>query len=143
VLKYLLALIAYTVPFAFVVLGCSWDNPVWPKSKKSDTPLFRFVIREKDGTGYIDGAGKIVIQPVLGNFGNYGEDDFFDGIARVTMNGEHWYIDASGKKMFRASDSGHFSEGLAVFNRHHKAGFINRWGRIAIPPIFESADNFF
>ena len=40
--------------FAFAVFGCSWDNPVWPKNKKSDTPLFRFVTNKKHGTGYIE-----------------------------------------------------------------------------------------
>jgi len=45
------------------IMGCSWDYPVWPKSKKSDTPLFRFVVNEKYGAGYIDRQGKIVIRP--------------------------------------------------------------------------------
>jgi hypothetical protein len=47
---------------AVFVLGCSWDNPVWPKNAKSDTPLFRFVIHEKDGAGYIDRDGKVIIK---------------------------------------------------------------------------------
>jgi hypothetical protein len=137
-LKRLLALVACMT----LVFGCSWDNPVWPKNKKSDTPLFRFVTNKKRGTGYTNAAGKIVIQPIFDSYGNYGEDDFFDGIAKVTMNGEEWYIDTTGKKMFRAYDGGHFSEGLAVFSIRHKAGFINREGRVTIPPTFESADNF-
>jgi hypothetical protein len=36
------------------IFACSWDYPGWPKSKKSDTPLFRFVINERYGAGYID-----------------------------------------------------------------------------------------
>jgi len=47
-------LAAVTILGAFIALGCSWDYPVWPKSKKSDTPLFRFVVNERYGAGYID-----------------------------------------------------------------------------------------
>src|ERR1700719_1614336 len=45
---------------AFLAVACSWDYPVWPKSKKSDTPLFRFVVNERNGAGYIDRDGKVV-----------------------------------------------------------------------------------
>jgi hypothetical protein len=37
--------------------ACSWDNPIWPKNKRSGTPLFKYVI---DGqAGYIDHPGYV------------------------------------------------------------------------------------
>src|SRR5687768_11406414 len=74
-IAYIAAGIAVTT---FVSLGCSWDYPVWPKDKKSDIPLFRFVINEREGAGYIDRDGRIIIQPTLSHFGNNSRDDFFD-----------------------------------------------------------------
>jgi hypothetical protein len=143
VVKRVAKLGAIATLIAFVGLGCSWDNPVWPKSRKSDTPLFRFVVNERDGAGYIDRDGKIVIQPTLTFFGNYGEDDFFDGLARVTMHGEGWYINAAGESMFRAYyNSGSFSEGLAPVYDGSKEGFLNRDGKLVIPFIFDSSGSF-
>ena len=127
---------------AVLVLGCSWDYPVWTKNKKSDTPWFRFAIDEKVGAGYIDRDGKVVINPTLSHFKNYGDDDFFDGLAKVKTNGEDWYIDTTGKRIFRANGSGRFSEGLASTVRNGKAGFVNREGKVVIPPSFDSADHF-
>jgi len=129
---------------AWMVLGCSWDYPIWPKNKKSDTALFRFVVNERDGAGYIDRDGKVVIQPTLTEFGNYGEDDFFDGLAKVVSHGEEWYIDATGRRVFQAyyRATGHFSEGLASVTEDGKAGFINREGKLVIPLAFDSVENF-
>ncbi len=63
---------------AFIaVFGCSWGYPIWQKSAKSDTPLFRFQIKEKNGTGYVDRTGKVVIPPTLSSFDNFNYDDFF------------------------------------------------------------------
>jgi hypothetical protein len=128
----------------FFALGCSWDYPVWPKNTKSDTPLFRFVINERDGAGYIDRDGKVIIKPTLFVWGNFGDDDFFDGLAKVRTNGEDWYIDASGKRVFRVDflSSGRFSEGLASSVKDGKAGFVNREGKLVIPRSFDSAEAF-
>ncbi len=131
---------------ALQVLGCSWDYPVWPKSKKSDTALFRFVINERNqrgGAGYIDRNGKVVIKPTLSYFGNYGDDDFFDGLAKVRLGDEQWFIDATGKPIFQTHYfNGHFSEGLASYRDEKKWGYINRQGKVAIPPVFDSAGDF-
>lgn len=59
-----------------LALGCSWDYPAWPKSKLSDTALFRFVVNDRDGAGYIDRTGKIVIPPRYQAFGNNSGGDF-------------------------------------------------------------------
>ena len=127
---------------ALMAIGCSWDYPVWPKSKKSDTPLFRFVIRERNGAGYIDRQGKVIIQPAFDSSGNYGDDDFFDGLARVRISGESWYVGADGKPRFKARGCGAFSEGLAPCVTDRNAGFIDRSGKLVIPYVFDSVGAF-
>jgi hypothetical protein len=143
-IRWRIANVVAGIAVATLAIGCSWDYLVWPKNKKSDTPLFRFVINERDGAGYIDRDGKVIIEPKLFHFGNYGDDDFFDGLAKVEMNGEDWYIDRTGKRVFRAPflASGHFSEGLASTIQGGKVGFIDREGKLVIPRSFDSADDF-
>jgi hypothetical protein len=140
-IAYIAAGIAVTT---FVSLGCSWDYPVWPKDKKSDIPLFRFVINEREGAGYIDRDGRIIIQPTLSHFGNNSRDDFFDGLAKVHVNGQGWYIDRTGKPVIRTHyfGSGHFSEGLASNSKGGKTGFIDREGKLVVPRLFDYADDF-
>jgi len=139
-------LIATAASSVVLALGCSWDNPIWPKSKKSDTPLFRFVLNPEDGVGYIDREGRVVIAPILSSSTDFGSDDFFDGLARVTFKEEDWFIDESGRRLFSASQlgAGIFAEGLARIriDGEPKIGFIDRTGRIVIQPTFEQAGNF-
>jgi len=127
-----------------IACGCSWDYPVWYKSKKSDTALFRFVLNEKGGVGYVDRDGKVVIPPTLSASGNFAHDDFFDGLAKVRMNEESWYIDATGKRVLRADyfDTGQFSEGLASVAKGGKEGYFNREGKIITQPAFDTAYPF-
>lgn len=124
--------------------SCSIYIPVWLKSKKSDTPLFRFTTQERGGAGYIDREGNVVIPPTLEQSGNWGDDDFFDGLAKVRLNDQEWFIDSTGKPIFRTVSgyTGHFSEGLASFQQGNKTGFFDREGRIAIPPSFDGASDF-
>jgi hypothetical protein len=131
---------------ALIALGCSWDYPVWPKSKKSDTPLFRFVVNERYGAGYIDRQGKVVIQPQFLAFGNHG-GDFFEGLANVTTKDDgDFYIDASGKRVARSNylSTGDFSEGLATrwFPDEKKYGYIDHAAKVVIPARFDSASSF-
>jgi hypothetical protein len=128
---------------AVLVWGCSWDYPVWPKNKKSDTALFRFVIAQHNGAGYIDRNGKVIIQPTLDGFWNNAEDDFFDGLAKIRVNQELWFIDATGRRVFRAHGYGRFSEGFASQTKDGKSGYVNcRGGEFVVPPTFDSADEF-
>lgn len=127
-----------------LVYACSWDNPVWPKSARSDTSLFRFEVGADSAVraGYIDSNGKVIIPPIFETQGNYGYDDFFDGIALVHIDGKEWYINTKGEKLFRGRDSGPFSEGLAAFEESGKTGFLNRQGHVSILPTFDSAGPF-
>lgn len=120
------------------------DNPVWSKDPRSNTPLFRFVVGvDKNArAGYIDASGRVAIPPTFQTFGNYSDDDFFDGIALVQIDGEYWYIDSKGQRLFQGHKSGPFSEGLAYFAENGKYGYLNTRGEIAVQAAFDSADRF-
>jgi bifunctional DNA-binding transcriptional regulator/antitoxin component of YhaV-PrlF toxin-antitoxin module len=128
------------------ILGCSLSYPAWPKSKRSDTPLFRFVIEERNGAGYINREGKIVIPPQL-RVGAGNDGDFFNGLAKVTLkDGTDVYIDTTGKPIANAHylTAGDFSEGLATryVPETKTTGYIDTTGKLAIPARFEHAGDF-
>ncbi len=139
--------LAFTIPLILAgicVYACSSGSPIWSKSAKSDTALFRFVVgTDKDArAGYIDINGKVVIPPIFQSYGNDEVDDFFDGIALVRIADQEWYIDSKGNKLFRNRRSGVFSEGLTTFEQGAKVGYLNKQGLVSIPPLFDSADSF-
>ncbi len=88
--------------------------------------------------GYIDKRGIIVI-PIIYQHAN----DFSEGLAKVMQNGEHRYIDSSGKTVLRLSrgaSGGDFSEGLAAVtrsvdagtNRTHFTNYIDPTGKVVL-----------
>jgi hypothetical protein len=124
--------------------------------------LFRFVVNERYGAGYIDRQGRVVIQPQYLAFGNHG-GDFFGGLAKVTAKDGDFYIDATGKRVARFDQFGaadyidpagklfippnskpasDFSEGLAPVEVDGRFGYIDPSGHFVIPPRFMSADEF-
>jgi len=137
-----MVVVAFAMPIC--TPACSWDYSIWTKSKKSDTALFRFIVRETWGAGYVDRNGKVIIQPQFFHYGNYGDDDFFDGLAKVRREDGEWFINSKGVPIF-ATDyiaAGHFSEGLATFRQNGKVGYIDRTGRNVIPAKFGTAEEF-
>jgi hypothetical protein len=121
--------------------ACSWDYLIWQVRSKDADPLYRFV---KDGrAGYIDGTGKVVVQPTLRFFGNYG-GEFHNGLLLQGV-GDGPYLNSAGKI---ALDTGfernwEFSEGLAVAMRdgEDKWGYIDKTGKFVIEPKFETSPN--
>src|SRR5260370_28099245 len=94
--RILIIIIVFTASVS-TLIACSWDYPVWSKSKDSDTPLFRFVT--KGAAGYIDRTGAIIIPAQFKVLGNHGAD-FFDGLANVMIrDGTSYYIDSGGKRV--------------------------------------------
>lgn len=116
--------------------------------------------------GYIDKAGKFVIQPRF-----VSGDDFHEGVAEVRdeLSPDYYFIDKSGNKtepssrqrekhVFRVSDDAvraefksikigsraQFSEGLAIARDkvHNGYGFIDETETMVIPPIYENARPF-
>jgi hypothetical protein len=130
-----------------IIFACSWDNAIWPKDKRSDTPLFRFVI---DGNaGYINASGQIVIPPTFPVFGNHGYDDFFEGVASMDIL-RPMLIDSLGAAIkfspYDVSGFGHFSEGVIPASigrgKLRKYGFVDHRGKLAIAATFDGANEF-
>jgi hypothetical protein len=93
-------------------------------------------------TGYIDKAGKVVIEP---RFRGPGQYSFAEGLARVEVDGKTRFIDKTGKDAFRPIfDTAYsFSDGLAVAYQSGKDyGFIDKTGAWAILPAFRHAESF-
>jgi hypothetical protein len=84
---------------------------------------------QKNGTGYIDKAGKQVIPPKY-----HDAHPFSEGLAAVKFEDKYGYIDRSGKMVippqFDSADS--FSEGLAVAYKGDQGGYIDKSGKQVI-----------
>lgn len=129
--------------FAEPIAACSWDYPIWQVRTKNADPLYRFIKNGK--AGYIDQTGKIVVQPTIRTYGNYGYE-FNSGLLGL-YSWEGPYIDVTGKiaipnDFYRTYG---FSEGLAIAvkNDGDKAGYIDKTGKFVIEPgIADSLGDF-
>lgn len=125
----------------------SWDREIWEKDKRSDTPLFRFVVQGK--AGYINAEGRVVIQPQFRVLGDIGRDDFYEGIASAGFGGRYW-VNAQGKELEPLSDgstrTGKAAEGMIrtyrKLNGSWQEGFVDIQGRRVIPEKFEQTTEF-
>lgn len=87
--------------------------------------------------GFVDGEGKVVIEPKYRLAAGFTPD----GIAPV-LDGKGWvYIDTQGRELVRplVSDNGpdYFVEGLARFTSGSKIGYFDTKGRVAIAAQFD------
>jgi hypothetical protein len=115
-----------------------------------------FVVIVNGKRGYIDGTGKIVIEPQFRSAGNFSE-----GLALVSLSGRKYklgYIDQGGKVMIdaRFDNAEDFHEGLAAVgfdtektrpgcddcdpNQHW--GYVDKTGAISIKPQYHRAGDF-
>ena len=81
---------------------------------KEDSPRFK-IFRKFEGYGYIDKTGKEVIPCRF-----YDTGGFYEGLAKVELDGKYGCIDKSGKEVIPCKydnilyhEPGYFSEGLA------------------------------
>jgi hypothetical protein len=104
--------------------------------------------------GFINSSGTFVINPQYEylpfydnelNWGDYPENGFFQGLARVMVNKKIGYIDSTGKMVIKPQFAygGNFVNGLARVTVNGKMGFINKKGELVVPAIYESAYNFY
>ncbi len=110
----------------------------------STVPLFPILQNGK--FGYIDQFGKIAIEPQFNSAGR-----FSDGLAYVTIEGDHAYIDSRGKIVIRLRYGefnlvSPFSEGMAVVGNRgpgdhiqETLGYIDKTGKLVIPLQFDNA----
>ncbi|MCA1816762.1 MAG: WG repeat-containing protein [Acidobacteria bacterium] len=120
------------------------------------------LVRSKQGTFFLDRAGKKLATPEIDD---YQARSFSEGLAAVQINGKWGYVDRTGKLVIPAQfkDALEFSEGLAavrlpVDDAHavtcplqnpgdtstnpNLYGYVDRAGRLVIPPQFEYAKPF-
>ena len=100
-----------------------------------------FQIRRYKKWGYMDKAGKVIIEPQFD-----AEGDFFHGLARVLKDKKWGYIDKSGKWTIQPGFTygGVFSDGLArVYPVNGTImGYIDKTGKMVIHPQYEEAWDF-
>ena len=99
-------------------------------------------VRVGNAWGYINTKGDFVIPPQFRQ-----AEDFSEGLAYVSTPEKNGYIDRSGRWIIIAKDwslsFGNFKEGLApVQFKNGKVGYINRGGRVVIPPRYGWASTF-
>lgn len=92
--------------------------------------------------GYINKTGQYEIQAVYKD-----AKAFYEGLALVlNENGNLQYIDKSGKVIIALTsnfqEATSFIEGLALVKQNEKYGFIDKKGKVVIPPVFESLSVF-
>jgi hypothetical protein len=100
-------------------------------AQTKDKPMPLFWIVENGKYGYIDKAGKVVIQPQFENTMGFSE-----GLAATKLGGKYGYIDLKGnwviKPQFEFTYK--FSDGLAMIRVDKKSAWIDRTGKVVISP---------
>ncbi|MBU1068567.1 WG repeat-containing protein, partial [Myxococcota bacterium] len=89
--------------------------------------------------GYIDDHGRMIVPFLYDTAARCS-----DGLCRATLGRDTVYFDTTGKKMLTvAMNADVFSEGLAIVQAPgFKFGFIDRTGKLAIPAIYQAAQDF-
>lgn len=91
-------------------------------------------------TGFIDEAGKYIVEPRFGwstDFGKHGEPN----LALVTLDEKVGMIDRTGKMVIAPkydSMSARFSGGVIEVRIGDRHGIVDRTGKVVIKPIYES-----
>lgn len=119
--------------------ACTVDYLIWiPRSPDAD-PLYRFEQNHK--IGYIDQHGKVLISPVLKDWGDNSGGEFHSGLLEIGVS-DGIYVDTTGKTvihkgLYRGWD---FSEGFAAAMQKdsNKWGYIDTHGDFVISPRFET-----
>jgi hypothetical protein len=127
-----------TLLFAATVAGCDFVGDLTKDDAESDDGIALFPVRIDGSWGYINGNGRIIIEPTFDS-----ARPFEEGLARV-REGNVGYIDPAGEFVIepRFQDGQGFSEGYAAVLVDGRWGFINRSGAFAINPQYTAAHSF-
>ena len=69
--------------------------------------------------------------------------EYYEGLAKVSLNGKYGFIDKTGKEVTPIKyDDAWFSEGLAQVKINGKWGFIDKTGKEVIPIKYDNASLF-
>jgi WG containing repeat len=105
-----------------------------------------YIIKRGDKFGFMDRSGSVVISPQFDDV-----EDFFEGVARVEVDGVYAFIDENGKVLLRLPEYTmvwSFGDGLAMVEVKHDneidghRGFIDHSGKLVIPLRFRSSLGF-
>lgn len=130
-----ISLVALVFISASLGVTCEVARLVWTPLYPDADQMYPF---EQSGkVGFIDQTGRVVIPPKFPR----GDDEFHDGLLEIDVwNGV--YADKTGKTMIKGPffRGWSFSDGLAVAMEHDhgKWGYIDRTGKFAISPRFET-----
>lgn len=119
-----------------IITDCQWNNPGY----FHDGLAF---VSDMSGRnyGYINEQGELMIPLTLSH-----ADDFHDGAAVVRFTDGTWQlIDPSGRNLCDQAwdDMEQFSTGaLIMVEKDGKFGYVNRRGEVAIPLIYDRAQEF-
>jgi hypothetical protein len=120
------------------VVPCSFDYSEFVKYRFSEE---RALVKSSNGYGYIDPAGKLVI-----DFQYSRATGFHDGFALVVdKNRVYSMIDTSGKVIVTlngCTDNHDYAEGSMSIKKDGKWGFIDKTGNMVIPFMFTNCWEF-
>lgn len=128
--------------FLALVVGCSGKQQASRQAAFDPNHLFPIWVNDK--CGYINRAGKIIIQPIYN--ATPGADEFHEGLVPIMIGNKWGYLDLTGKieikPQFDEADG--FSDGLASVVIHGKSGYyIDKKGKIVIEPRFAGGGSSF
>lgn len=90
--------------------------------------------------GYINANGEYVLKPIY----DYASA-FVDGVAYVKKDGEEFYINTKGERVFEGleyEEARYFTDGMAAIKVNGLYGFINTKGEVVISPQFKDVGYF-
>ena len=139
-MKYLTILCLFVLVFAVGCLQEEAQSDQEEMNRSEEEVYFEDYIEQRRKWGYMDQRGREIIPPQYDAARN-----FKNGLAAVNYQGKWGIIDSLAKWVIQPEYQGiwEFNEGLArvkVFEQGQ--GFVNRKGRLVIPPVYEEIYNF-
>ncbi|MCL2852588.1 MAG: WG repeat-containing protein [Defluviitaleaceae bacterium] len=121
-----------------------WNEVISPRFEINDVRNFSegmAAVRSGDMWGYIDETGNEVISPRFEI-----AQDFYEGLAGVFVDGEWSFIDRTGMEVLRLNYNyagvWPFFDGMSMVWTGTQIGYINRYGAVVIPIVYDSGNSF-